>query len=117
MRILPILLFASAISAPAFAQEKTTLEWVTTNSVVMSVAGRDLPVNYTADHKLSANNGAVTGTWRIDGETLCSTVTSMPNPKETCVFYPPNQKPGDSFEIETTQGVVTITINKEKPKG
>jgi hypothetical protein len=117
MRILPLLLFVSALSTPAVAQEKTTLEWVTTNSVTMSVAGRDFPVTYTPDHKLSAASGQVTGTWRIEGETLCSIVTSMPNPQESCVFYPPGKKPGDSFEIESPQGVVTITINKEKPAG
>jgi hypothetical protein len=126
MRLLPIFLIALPLCLSAHAQTagqaappktptaRTTLEWVTTNSVVMSVAGHDLPVTYTQDGKLSANNGAVTGTWRIDGETLCSTVTSMPNPKESCILYPPNQKPGDTFELETPQGLVNITINKSK---
>ena len=105
-------LFAAAAITPAVAQEKekTTLEWVSTKSVIMKVAGMDIPVTYTPDGKVSAMDGAVQGTWKIVGETMCSKTNMDPN--ETCILYPSGKKPGDEFPIMSPQGEVVILINK-----
>jgi hypothetical protein len=110
MRILPICLLAAVIAAPAFAQEKTTLEYMTTKGSVLKVGGMEFPTTYTPDGKFSAADGQVTGTWRIAGETLC--VTTNYDPNEACTLYPSGKKPGDEFEITSPQGTVTILINK-----
>ena len=109
MRILPIAVTA-ALAAPALAQEPTTLHYVTTKSVVMKVAGMEIPVTYKPDGTFSAMDGQVTGKWKLVGETMCS--TSNMDPNETCIQYPAGKKPGDEFEIITPQGAVAILINK-----
>jgi hypothetical protein len=104
-------LIAGACIAPcAFAQEKTTLEWLTTKGSVLKVAGMEFPTTYTPDGKFSAAEGRVTGTWRIVGDTLCVAVN--PNPAESCTLYPPGKKPGDEFEVQSAQGAAIVQINK-----
>jgi hypothetical protein len=101
---------SAAFAVPAFAQEPTTLQHVTTKSVIMKVAGLEIPVTYKPDGTFTAMDGQVTGTWKIVGETMCSTNNMDPN--EACILYPPGKKPGDEFEIMSPQGAVTILINK-----
>lgn len=110
MRILPTLLVSLLLATPALAQEKTTLEYMTTKGSVLKVAGMEFPTTYTTDGKFTAAEGQVTGTWKIVGETLC--VTTNMNPQEACTLYPSGKKPGDEFEIDSPQGTVTILINK-----
>jgi hypothetical protein len=109
MRILPAA-FAAVLAAPAFAQEPTTLHYVTTKNVIMKVAGMEIPVTYKPDGTFSAMDGAVTGKWKIVGEKMCSSNTMEPD--ENCISYPAGKKPGDEFEIQGPQGPVTILINK-----
>jgi hypothetical protein len=109
MRILPIAI-AAALAAPAFAQEPTTLQYVTTKGSILKIPGMDIPVTYTPDGKFSAMDGQVTGTWKIVGETLC--VKTSYEPVEACTLYPAGKKPGDEFEINSPQGAVTIQIQK-----
>jgi hypothetical protein len=105
--ITPIL---ALLSVPAFAQEPTTLDHVTTKGVVMHVGGMDIAVKYMPDGKFTAMDGAVTGQWKRDGDTMCS--TNNMDPTEVCVAYPKDKKPGDTFEITSPQGPISITINK-----
>jgi hypothetical protein len=100
-------ILALGIAAPAFAQT-TTLQEVTTKGIVMDAGGFTIDVAYTPDGKFTAMDGAVTGTWRIDGEKLCT--TSNFNPAEECTVYPAGKKSGDSFEMTGPQGTATITI-------
>jgi hypothetical protein len=109
VRFLPIVI-AAALAAPAFGQEPTTLQYVTTKGSILRIPGMDIPVTYTPDGKFSAMDGQVTGTWKIVGETLC--VTSNFEPVEACTLYPAGKKPGDEFEIMSPQGAVMIQINK-----
>lgn len=98
-----------AFAAPAFAQEASdTLKEVTTKGIVLSAGGMDIDVTYTPDGKFTAMEGAVTGTWRIDGEKLCTTSNFAPD--EECVAYPVGKKSGDSFEVAGGQGPATIKI-------
>jgi hypothetical protein len=94
---------------PAIAEEPTTLGYVTTRGVVMKVSGFDIPVSYTPDGKFSAMEGVVKGSWRIQGDRLCS--TSNMEPVEACISYPQGKRPGDEFEIAGPQGSLTIRIN------
>ena len=96
---------ALAIAAPAFAD---TLQEVTTKGIILTVQGMDIDVTYTPDGKFTALDGQVTGTWRIDGEKLCT--TSNFEPTESCVAYPHDKKSGDPFDLTSPQGTATIKI-------
>src|SRR5262245_12507959 len=90
---------ALLLAAPAMAQDKTTLQYVTTKGTVVraDVQGMplELPMTYSADgtYKTSAMGQEIAGKWRIDGDKLCSS-NSM-SPQETCIAYPAGKKPGD----------------------
>ena len=85
-----------------------TLQEVTTKGIILSAQGMDIDVTYTPDGKFTAMDGQVTGTWRIDGEKLCT--SSNFEPAETCVAYPKDKKSGDSFDLASPQGTATIKI-------
>ena len=110
MRIILPIASAAVLAAPVVAQEPTTLQYVTTKSVIMKVGGMEIPVTYKPDGTFTAMDGAVTGKWKVVGETMCSTNNMDPN--EACISYPAGKKPGDEFEIQSPQGPVTILINK-----
>ena len=57
---------------------------------MLTVQGTDIDVVYTPDGKFTAASGQVTGTWRIDGEKLCT--TSNFQPTEECTAYPKGKK-------------------------
>jgi hypothetical protein len=108
MKKLIACLALAAVAAPAFAQQPTTLQEITTKGIVMSAAGMEIDVKYTPDNKFTAMDGQVTGTWRIDGEKLCT--TSNFSPAEECVLYPSGKKSGDAFDVTSAQGTATIKI-------
>ena len=105
MRKLLIGVALAAFAAPALAD---TLKEVTTKGIVLSVGGMDIDVVYTPDGKFTAADGAVTGTWRIDGEKLCT--TSNFQPEEECTVYPKDKKSGDTFDLTGPAGTATIKI-------
>jgi hypothetical protein len=105
MRILLLALAATALAAPAFAD---TLTEVTTHGIILTVQDMDIAVTYTPDGKFTAMDGQVTGTWKIDGDKLCTSSNFDPN--VTCVAYPKDKKSGDTFEITTEQGSAKIKI-------
>jgi hypothetical protein len=96
----------AAFAAPAMAD---TIKEMTTHGIVMTFGGQDIDVTYTPDGKFSAAGGQVTGTWAVKGEELCT--QSNVDPTERCVAFPKDKKSGDSFELTTPQGTVTIKIN------
>jgi len=98
----------AAIAGPVCAA--TTLEEVVKHGITMTIADMDIVVTYTPDGKFTAFDGQITGTWKIDGEKLCT--TSNIDPSETCAVYPKDKKPGDSFEMSCPGGTAKITINK-----
>jgi hypothetical protein len=107
---LPLIALIFVTPMQAAAQEPTTLQYVTTKGVVMKVSGLDVPVTYTADGKFTAMNGVITGSWRIEGDKMCSKSSVEPN--ESCVTYPAGKKPGDEFELAGPQGPFHIKINQ-----
>src|SRR5262245_59288005 len=88
---------ATAVLALATPVIAGTLQEVTTKGIILTAAGMDIEVTYTPDGKFTAMGGQVTGTWRIDGDKLCT--TSNYEPEETCVAYPKDKKSGDSFDV------------------
>jgi hypothetical protein len=104
-----------ALAAPAFAQEPTTLQNVTTKGTVIKAdAGGqalELPMTYKADGTYSTNamGQAIQGKWKIDGDKLCTESDAGAG----CTAYPAGKKPGDTFKVtHPTLGEVTVTINK-----
>lgn len=117
MRFVLAAVAALALAAPAFAQDKTTLDYVTTKGTVMKADMQgtpvELPMTYKADgtYATSAMGQDITGNWRIDGDKLCSK-NSM-NPNETCIAYPAGKHPGDEFTVQHPMfGAVTVKINQ-----
>lgn len=108
MRKLIACAVAAAFAAPAFAQQPSTVQEVTTKGIVMEAGGMQIDVKYTPDGKFTAMDGQVTGTWRIKGDELCT--TSNFSPAEECVLYPTGKKSGDSFDVTGAQGTATIKI-------
>jgi hypothetical protein len=106
MRRLMIATAVLALAAtPALA---STLTEVVAHGIILTIGDMDIPVTYTPDGKFSAMDGAVTGTWKIDGDKMCT--TSSVDPNETCVAYPADKKSGDTFTLEGPQGSVQIKI-------
>jgi len=95
----------AALATPAFAG---TLEEVTTHGIIITVQDMQIDVTFTPDGKFTALDGQITGTWRIDGDKLCTTSNADPN--ESCVAYPKDKKSGDSFELTSPQGTATVKI-------
>ena len=104
------LFFASLAAAAVFALPAcaSTLTEVTSHGMVVTIADVDIDVAFTPDGKFTALNGAVTGTWRIDGDKLCT--SSNVDPNETCFAYPKDKKSGDKFVLETPNGAVQVRI-------
>ena len=98
----------ATIAGPACAA--TTLEEVIKHGITMTIGDMDIVVTYTPDGKFTALDGQITGTWKIDGEKLCT--TSNFDPSESCAVYPKDKKPGDSFDMSGPGGTAKITINK-----
>lgn len=105
MRKLLIAAAAFALATPAFAG---TLQEITTKGMILVVEGMEIDVKYTPDGKFTAMDGQVTGTWKIDGDKLCT--TSNFDPTEQCLEYPKDKKAGDSFEVTGPMGTATIKI-------
>ena len=104
-----LLIAATAgLALMAGAAAADTLQEVTTKGIILTVQGMDIEVTYTPDGKFTAMDGQVTGTWRIDGDKLCT--TSNFDPQETCVVYPKDKKSGDTFEVTGPAGTATIKI-------
>jgi hypothetical protein len=98
-------LMALAAAVPARAG---TLEEITTHGMVVTIGDMDIDISFTPDGKFIGLDGAITGTWRIDGEKLCT--TSNLDPAETCLAYPSDKKSGDSFDLAGPQGTAKVKI-------
>jgi opacity protein-like surface antigen len=95
----------AAFATPALAD---TVQEVTTHGMVITLGDMQIDVDYTPDGKFTALGGQVTGTWRIDGDKLCTVAAIAPD--ENCIVYPHGKKSGDSFEVTGPQGSATVKI-------
>jgi hypothetical protein len=103
-----VIIAAAALAALATPALAGTLQEVTTHGIVLTVQDMQIDVTYTPDGKFTALDGQVTGTWRIDGDKLCTTSNFDPN--ESCIEYPKDKKSGDSFELTSPQGTAMVKI-------
>ena len=94
-----------ALAAPARAD---TLEEITQHGMVITIGDMAIDLAFTPDGKFTGFDGQITGTWKIDGDKLCT--TSNLDPNETCVAYPKGHKSGDTFQLDTPQGSVPVKI-------
>ena len=108
MKSVVLAAIALAFCAPALAQQRTTLQEVTTRGITMDTGGGQIDVTYKPDGSFTAAEGQVTGTWRINGDLLCT--TSNFQPREACTVYPAGKKSGDTFDVMGTQGSAKIKI-------
>ena len=99
---------AGLLAFAAMPAAADTLQEVTTHGMVLIIQDMEIDVGYTPDGKFTAADGQVTGTWKIDGDKMCT--TSNLDPNESCVEYPKGKKSGDSFELTSPQGTVTVRI-------
>lgn len=110
-------LLAAAVAlaaAPAFAQSapNDTLALVlakgaTLNVVSMGVTG---DVTYKADGTFSGFDGQYEGTYKIDGNKLCSTSAAV-GEDNACVEYPDGKVSGDKFTLKhPTIGDIEVTV-------
>ena len=95
----------AALATPAFAD---TLTELTTHGMTLMLGDMNIDVTYTPDGKFTAADGQITGTWKIDGDKLCTSSNFDPN--VTCVAYPKDKKSGDTFTLESPQGSVQVKI-------
>ena len=100
-----VLVLATTVTTPTLAD---TLQEVTTKGIVLTVEGTNIDITYTPDGKLTGMEGQLTGTWRIDGDKLCTSSNFDPN--ETCVAYPEGKVSGDEFEVTSPAGSAKIKI-------
>jgi hypothetical protein len=94
-----------ASSVPAWAG---TLEEITTHGMVVTISDMDFDLTFTPDGKYTGMAGQLTGTWKIDGDKLCT--NSNFDPTVTCVAYPKDKKSGDTFEVTGDQGSAKVKI-------
>jgi hypothetical protein len=99
---------ALALATAATSALADTITEMTTHGIILILGDMEIPVTYTPDGKFSAMDGAVTGTWRVDGDKLCT--VSSADPEDRCVVYPKDKKSGDTFTLDTPQGAVQIRI-------
>ena len=92
-------------AAPALAD---TYSEVVAHGIILVLGDMEIPVTYTPDGKFTAMDGQVTGTWKVDGDKMCT--SSNVDPNVTCVAYPKDKKSGDSFMLDTPGGPVQIKI-------
>lgn len=103
-----LIMTAAAMMALASPAAAGTLDEVVKHGIILTIQDMQIEVTYTPDGKFTAMDGQVTGSWRIDGDKLCTSSNFDPN--ETCIAYPADKKSGDSFDLSGPQGSVTIKI-------
>lgn len=96
---------ALALATPAAAG---TLQEVVAHGIIITIQDMQIEVTYTPDGKFTAMDGQVTGTWKIDGDKMCTTSNFDPN--ESCVEYPKDKKSGDAFDLTGPQGTANVKI-------
>jgi hypothetical protein len=108
MRLLIAALAAAGLAAAAAPALADTLQEITTHGMVVTLGDMDIDLSFTPDGKFSGLDGQITGTWKIDGDKLCTNSNFDPN--ETCLAYPKDKKSGDTFDLVAPTGTVRVKI-------
>lgn len=115
-------LAACLLTAPAIAQDLSSLQYAMANGVSIEAELYGRPVHmsvaYHADGRstthitgAAARGADISGAWRAQGDQLCT--LNIMNPTQTCFEIPAGKKPGEPFTLTTPAlGEVTVTINR-----
>src|SRR5262245_60005295 len=114
MRILTAAIAAALLAGSAFTAvaqtakpANDTIKAMLEKGVVMSIMGFDGEITYTPDGKWSGFDGMASGTYKVDGDKMCTTSDMG----EACVNYPAGKKSGDKFTVEFEGlGPVEVTL-------
>lgn len=111
MKIKIALIAAAMIAAPAMAQDtpappSDTVKAVIEKGVAVEIMGFAGTVDYKADGTFSGFDGMFEGTYKADGNKICSESAMG----ASCSEYPDGKKSGDTFELPTEQGPMKVTI-------
>ncbi len=98
----------AAVAAPAFAQESDTIKLILANGNKLSVMGMEFSFAYKSDGTYSDAASGMGGKYRVDGKKLCLTPEALG--QELCSEYPDGKKSGDTFDVQSDFGPLTITI-------
>ncbi len=104
----------AAAAAPALAQTapNDTIQLLIANGAVLDAPGAGLKgdITYSADGTFTGLDGVYTGTYKVDGGTLCSTAPSV-GEDNNCVEYPDGLKSGDTFKFtHPLAGEIEVTF-------
>ena len=101
-------LVAGALSVAAFAVPAwaDTAQEIASHGFVLSLP--TFTVDFTPDGKFASPNGQLAGTWRVDGDKICTTPSTTQI--EGCLPVPPGKKSGDSFDLTLPAGPATVKI-------
>jgi hypothetical protein len=111
MKALKFIVAASmlvAVAAPAFAQDSDTIKLIIAKGNKLAVMGMEFNFVYKADGTYSDAASGMGGKYRIDGKKLCITPEALG--QELCSEYPDGKKSGDTFDVQSDFGPLTITI-------
>jgi hypothetical protein len=121
-RILVGIAAASLSATLAFAADDPMASRYGNTIVIKSADGKEVGrAYYDADHKLvrkSADGKEVKGTWSMEGANLCFNQTEpAPKPEEAkqCLPFSGAKNIGDSWEVTTPAGKLTVTLQKGRP--
>jgi hypothetical protein len=111
MRLLLLAAAAVAMSGAAMAQTAAppsdTVKVMLEKGAVWTVMGFEGEIIYTPDGKWTGFEGQASGTYKVDGNKLCTTSDMG----EACAVYPDGKKSGDTFVIELEGlGAVDVKI-------
>ncbi|HEY0435177.1 MAG TPA: hypothetical protein VGC92_00955 [Phenylobacterium sp.] len=95
----------AGLATPALAD---TLQEIIAHGMVVTIADMDIDIAFTPDGKFTGFGGQLTGTWKIDGDKLCTTSNLAPD--ENCTAYPSGKKSGDTFEVSNELGTAKVHI-------
>ena len=104
-QILVISVLALAAATPAAAD---TAQEIASHGMTLAFQGSSVELTFTPDGKYTGMNGQVNGTWRMDGDKICSSGGVQPG--ENCLAVPADKKSGDSFQVTLPAGVATVQI-------
>ena len=98
-------------ATPAFAQAappSDTVKNIIEKGSKIDVGGMVYEQTYKPDGTYTGASDDAGGKYRVDGKKLCLTPAALG--QELCSEYPDGKKSGDSFEVQSDFGAMTITI-------
>ena len=113
MKKLALTVAALALATPAFADDAAeandTITHMIANGAVVLAQGAEYVLTFEEDGSFGDDAGMVAGTWKASGNQHCLSIPGMV--EDMCSEYPAGKTAGDSFDIETDMGPMTVTLN------